>query len=138
MAWAHWRRPPKPRRPSRLQRGGAPKTYSYTEPNEDAALFAIGDGGTLIAVADGHFGASGSEAMTEFLLASYAERWTRSEPLGLMESTWHEDALESVYQCGRAVLTRAAEMGVPPAPSTLSLALARPEEETLFWLSAER
>ncbi len=119
-----------------LSRGGAPKTYSYTEPNEDAALFALGDGGTLIAVADGHFGASGSEAMTEFLLTSCAERWTGAEPLGLIERGWNEVALETVYQCGRAVLARAAEIGVPPAPSTLSIALARPDEGILFWLSA--
>jgi serine/threonine protein phosphatase PrpC len=119
-----------------LSRGGAPNTYSYTEPNEDTALFALGDGGALIAVADGHFGASGSEAITEFLLTSCAERWTGAEPLGPTERAWNEIALETVYQCGRTVLARAAEIGVPPAPSTLSIALARPGEGTLFWLSA--
>ena len=119
-----------------LSRGGALKTYSHTEPNEDAALFALGQGGSLIAVADGHSGASGSEAMAAHLLESCAESWTRAGKPEFQESSWEEVALETVYACGRAVLARSAEIGVPPAPSTLSIALARPDEDLLFWLSA--
>ena len=49
-------------------KGGAMKTYSHLDPNEDAACFAIGDGGMLVAVADGHDGASGAEAAVRALL----------------------------------------------------------------------
>ena len=45
-----------------LSRGGARKTYSYTDPNEDCVAFAIGEGGQLIVAADGHHGELGSEA----------------------------------------------------------------------------
>ena len=119
-----------------LSRGGALKTYSHTEPNEDAALFALGDGGSLIAVADGHSGASGSEAIAAYLLEACAADWTRAGKLDFQEAGWEEVSLETVYACGRAVLSRAAQMGVPPAPSTLSVALARPDQDVLFWLSA--
>ena len=119
-----------------LSRGGALKTYSHTEANEDTALFALGAGGSLVAVADGHSGASGSEAIANYLLQSCAEPWTAEEAPGFDDSTWPQTALDTVYASGRAVLERAAEIGVPPAPSTLSVALARPDLDTLFWLSA--
>lgn len=118
-----------------LSRGGAEKTYSHTEANEDAALFALGEGGSLIAVADGHYGASGSEAILEFL-STRASDWTRSAALGFDADTWQNTALDTLHACGRAVLSRAAELGLPPAPSTLSLALVRPGEDLLAWFCA--
>ncbi|MFP6641730.1 MAG: protein phosphatase 2C domain-containing protein [Myxococcota bacterium] len=119
-----------------LSRGGAEKTYSHTEVNEDAAVFALGEGGSLIAVADGHFGASGSEAIVEFLLSTHAPEWTGPGALGHDSDSWQNTALDTLHACGRAVLSRAGELGLPPAPSTLSLALVRPAEDTLAWLCA--
>ena len=119
-----------------LSRGGAEKTYAHTEVNEDAAVFALGEGGSLIAVADGHFGASGSEAILECLLSMHAPEWTGPGTLGFDSDTWQNTALDTLHACGRAVLSRAAELGLPPAPSTLSLALVRPAEDTLAWLCA--
>ena len=119
-----------------LSRGGASKTYSYTEPNEDVAFFALGDGGSLIAVADGHFGASGSEALLDFLSSSRAPEWTAPGPLGHDTRSWQAHSLQTLHACGRAILNRAAELGLPPAPSTLSIALIRPEEDQVAWVSA--
>ncbi|MDX1648907.1 MAG: hypothetical protein R3263_03550, partial [Myxococcota bacterium] len=39
-----------------ISMGGAPKSYAHTDPNEDAAAFALGASGRLVAVADGHRG----------------------------------------------------------------------------------
>lgn len=119
-----------------LTRGGAQKTYSHTELNEDAAVFALGEGGALIAVADGHHGASGSEAIVDWLLSSYAEEWTGPAALAHDAGSWRNTGLDLLYECGQAVLSRAGELGVPPAPSTLSVALARPAEDKLAWISA--
>ncbi len=114
-----------------LSRGGARKTYNHTEPNEDAALFALGDGGALIAVADGHHGASGSEAALEDLLQRTAPEWTAAGTVVGSNEAWQEMALDALLACNRAVLARAAELKVAPAPTTLALALVRPAEALL-------
>jgi serine/threonine protein phosphatase PrpC len=118
-----------------LSRGGAAKTYGHTEPNEDAVYFARGKGGWLLAVADGHHGSSGSEAVVDHIASSLAADWTGCASLGFDPRTWKECSLDVLHDCGRAVLRRAAETGVPPAPTTLSLALARPGESALGWIS---
>ena len=59
-----------------ISRGGAPKAYRYRDPNEDAALFAQGEGGILLAVADGHGGCDAAEIVADKLLASFAPEWT--------------------------------------------------------------
>ncbi len=51
-----------------LSVGGFRKSYRHTDPNEDAAAFACGEGGLVVAVADGHGGAVASEAALERLL----------------------------------------------------------------------
>jgi serine/threonine protein phosphatase PrpC len=118
-----------------LSRGGAAKTYGHTEPNEDAVSFARGKGGWLLAVADGHHGSSGSEAVIDHIASSLAADWTGDAALGFDSRTWQECSLDVLHDCGRAVLRRAAETGVAPAPTTLSLALARPGESALGWIS---
>ena len=59
-----------------ISRGGAAKAYRYRDPNEDTALFAQGEGGVLLAVADGHGGCQAAEVVTDKLLASFASEWT--------------------------------------------------------------
>ena len=114
-----------------LSRGGARKTYDHTEPNEDAALFALGEAGALIAVADGHHGASGSETALEYLLANTAAAWTAPGTVVGSAAAWREMALDALLACNRAILERSAKTSLPPAPTTLSLALARPGEDLL-------
>ena len=59
-----------------ISRGGAAKVYRYRDPNEDTALFARGEGGILLAVADGHGGCDAAEMALGKLLASFAPGWT--------------------------------------------------------------
>jgi len=118
-----------------LSRGGAAKTYGHTDLNEDAVYFAQGDGGWLLAVADGHHGASGAEAVIQHIATQLAPSWTGSAELGFDAPTWEECSLDVLHDCGRAVLRRAAELGIGPAPTTLSLALVRPGESGLAWIS---
>jgi len=114
-----------------LCRGGAAKTYSHTDPNEDAVLFALGPGGALVAVADGHHGASGSAAVLEYLEREIAEAWTAESCDAITIDTWSELALDIFAACNHAVLERAGREGLSPAPTTLSWALYRQREGLL-------
>jgi hypothetical protein len=116
-----------------LCRGGARKTYEYTEPNEDAVLFALGEGGWLAAVADGHHGASGAEAALEHLESELAPGWTGASAVATSADDWAELARNALLACNHAVLSRGAELGIPPAPTTLSIALVRPNEQLIAW-----
>ena len=74
-----------------LSRGGAPKSYRYRDPNEDAALFVEGEGGILLAVADGHGGCDAAETAVEKLLARFAPAWTAPRRTGAargLERVW--------------------------------------------------
>ncbi len=65
-----------------LSRGGARKTYSHTDPNEDCVAFATGAGGQLVVATDGHHGELGSEAAVQTILDEFAEPWTaRNAPM---------------------------------------------------------
>jgi hypothetical protein len=116
-----------------LSRGGAAKTYSHTEPNEDACLFALGAGGALIAVADGHHGAMGSKIAVSHLLEEFAERWTDESSID-SESLLNEceKALDGIEL---AIIAEAERCALPPSPTTLSFSLARPAEDLLVHVS---
>lgn len=118
-----------------ISRGGAAKTYPYTDPNEDAAFFALGRAGTLIAVADGHWGSRGSEQVLEHLLTHHATAWT-DEPAALPGAdAWRAAALDALVAANDALLDDAERRSFQPAPSTLSLALARPGDDLLLHAS---
>jgi serine/threonine protein phosphatase PrpC len=131
-----------------LSRGGARKTYDHVEPNEDAVLFAYAEhlgqveparveparpGGLLVAVADGHHGSSGSQAALEHIEAEVAPRWTAAAPGIEGEPAWTAAVLEVLVECNDAVLARAGALGIPSAPTTLSLALVRPSEDLFVY-----
>jgi len=107
-----------------ISRGGARKTYPHTDPNEDAALFVLGEGGVLAAVADGHHGARGAAAALACLRDALPSRWLAAAP----RQDWEAEAIEALGLANHAVLAEAAERQLPPAPTTLSLALVRPRE----------
>ena len=115
-------------------RGGARKTYSYTDPNEDAVCFAFGPQGALVAVADGHHGARGAERAIEWLLANRAAEWTSSEA-AVSSAAWCEDAKSVLRAVHREVIAQGRELGVDPAPTTLSLALVRPADDLVLHAS---
>lgn len=118
-----------------LSRGGARKTYDHTDPNEDCAAFALGEGGTLVIAADGHHGALGSEAATDALLGELAERVTRKAPPTTSADAWRELAFEALLCANRAVLEIAGKNGLRPAPTTLVMAVLRPAEDLLLHAS---
>ncbi len=111
-----------------LSRGGAHKLYAHQEPNEDAVLFARGEGGALIAVADGHHGASGSEQVVEWLRDRRASAWLGAPGPPADEETWRREVLGCLGEMDRDIAAGARKAGLMAAPTTLSLAVARPAE----------
>ena len=118
-----------------ISRGGARKTYSYTDPNEDAVAFALGPGGELAIAADGHHGELGSEAAIRRILETVAEPWTAERPPVGHREHWRDQGLGALMDANRAVLEIAATYELPPAPTTFTLALVRPDEDLFLYLS---
>lgn len=112
-----------------LSRGGAPKTYDHTDPNEDATLAARGRRGILLAVADGHGGEEGSEIALRAVLELAGGAWCAGEHFE--ETSWRRDALEVLAAAGDAILRAPGAARSRPARTTLSLCVARPEEGIL-------
>lgn len=118
-----------------LSRGGARKTYSHTDPNEDCVAFSLGEGGGLAIAADGHHGELGSEAAVERLLEGFANRWTSAAAAAPDASGWQNQAVEALLEANRAILEVAARNQLPPAPTTFVASLVRPEEDLLLTMS---
>jgi serine/threonine protein phosphatase PrpC len=118
-----------------LSRGGARKTYSYTDPNEDCVAFAWGPGGQMVLAADGHHGELGSEAAVHTILEEVAEGWTATEAPVHERGDWTQQGLEALMRVNRAILEVAGKTQLPPAPTTFVLALVRPEDDLLLHLS---
>lgn len=118
-----------------LSRGGAKKTYSYTDPNEDCVGFAEGEGGFLIVAADGHHGDHGSEAAVQCILETFAPAWTGASAVAQDDDAWIDQGYQALLMANHAILEVAGNMHVPPAPTTFVLALARPAEDRLLALS---
>jgi hypothetical protein len=118
-----------------LSRGGARKTYSHTDPNEDCVAFALGDGGQLVIAADGHHGELGSEAAVQALLEQFAGDWTASHPPVQGEDAWRQQGLDALIAANRAILEIAGHNQLPPAPATFVVALLRPADDLLLHLS---
>lgn len=118
-----------------LSRGGARKTYSHTDPNEDCVAFALGERGSLVVAADGHHGELGSEAAVEVFLDRFATTWTSNAPPAEGESDWRSQALDALLEANRAILEVAGRNQLPPAPTTFVAALVRPGDDLLVTLS---
>jgi len=117
-----------------LSRGGAAKSYRHRDANEDAALFAEGAGGILLAVADGHGGCDAAEAALDRLLASFAPAWTAAATPELRES-WTDQAPNVLAGLNEAILERVALGGPDTARTTLAFALLRPADDLLAFAS---
>ncbi len=118
-----------------LSRGGARKTYSHTDPNEDCVAFALGRGGQLAVVADGHHGEHGSEAAVRTVLERYAARWTDERDPAGDESAWRREAISALLDANRAILDVAGRSELPPAPTTFAFALLRPADDRCLHVS---
>jgi len=118
-----------------LSRGGAGKTYYYTDPNEDCVAFALGAGGQLLIAADGHHGAHGSEHAVRAILKEFAGPWTAEHAPATGAEAWREQALDALECANRAILEIAGQLTLAPAPTTLVVALMRPGDDLLLHLS---
>jgi serine/threonine protein phosphatase PrpC len=113
--------------------GGAEKAYAHTDPNEDAALFAIGEAGTLIAVADGHRGFEAAEVSLEHIAANPAPHWTAKG--GVDADTWRRQVLAVLSDAHEQVRSEVGRHGGAAPRTTLALALVLPEAGCLLHAS---
>jgi serine/threonine protein phosphatase PrpC len=118
-----------------LSRGGARKTYSHTDPNEDCVAFAVGDGGQVVIAADGHHGELGSEAAVEAILDGFASDWTAATTPTISEADWRAIGIKALLASNRAILEVAGRNQLPPAPTTFVVSLVRPADDLLLSLS---
>lgn len=109
-----------------LSRGGAPKTYSYQDPNEDACAFAFAGDALFAAVADGHWGAAGAVLALERLLTRHVPGWLAPATEGLAER-WRAGATDLVLDLNTALVGESTA-GDLPGRTTLTLCVARPRE----------
>ena len=110
-----------------ISRGGARKTYHYKHPNEDAAAFAIGEGGTLAVVADAHGGRDASEIAVEALLRDAAAEWTAASAEAVM-ADWQNRVRAAIAGVHREILQAIGRGTVETSRTTLAFALARPAD----------
>ena len=118
-----------------LSRGGAPKTYRYQDPNEDACLFAYEGESWLVAVADGHWGAAGSAIALERIVEQHAPRWLAPPALAAasLEGRWVDEAPEVLADLNHTLLAAGGEDLV--GRTTLALCVC-PEGGNLLVLAA--
>ena len=114
-----------------ISMGGAKKTYAHTDPNEDGALFAVGDAGILLAVADGHRGFEASEVVLEHLLAHPGPQWVESG--GVTPETWNRHALAAICDANEEILRERLDTEMGTSRTTLCLALALPGADALLY-----
>jgi len=113
-----------------ISMGGARKAYAHTDPNEDAAAFALGRAGALLAVADGHRGFEASEVLLEHLLHHPAPQWT--EPGGVTAEAWTRHALAVLCDANAEILRERLHSEHGDARTTLALALVLPAQGLLL------
>jgi serine/threonine protein phosphatase PrpC len=117
-----------------LSQGGAKKRYPHTDPNEDAAGFALGESGTLLVVADGHSGREAAEVAVTGLLRQADALFSVSAEAA--REQWATTALEILAAAHAAILARVASGGRDTARTTLAMALVRPSDDLLAFASA--
>ena len=115
-----------------ISRGGYRKAYPHRDPNEDAAAYAIGAQGMLLAVADGHGGHEAAEQALATLLERFAGAWTGAGALG---PAWEEQARGALERLHAEIVGRGSRDGNPEARTTLALAVTRPDEGLLGFAS---
>jgi len=112
-----------------LSQGGFKKRYSHTDPNEDAAAFALGEAGVLLAVADGHNGRDAAELAIDELMLRAGALLTRDE--NTAEEWWQKNALVTIGAIQTALVSRVAQGVRGHSRTTLALALVLPGEDLL-------
>lgn len=114
-----------------ISRGGAGKRYEYTDPNEDATGFAFGEGGSVLVVADGHYGCYGAEHAVKMAIEQFAPTWTAATTPYTDDNAWVRAGLEALVAINNGVIVDAETRNLPDAPTTLSIAVLRAAEGRL-------
>ena len=117
-----------------LSRGGAPKRYRHRDPNEDVSGFVNGEGGSLVAVADGHGGCDAAEIAVDRLVTRYAPLWTAATAPGI-DAVWESTARAAFADVNQMILQRAARDGANAARTTLAFAIVRRSDDLLLFAS---
>jgi len=116
-----------------LSQGGFHKRYSHTDPNEDAAAFALGDAGVLLAVADGHNGCDAAEmAIDQLVLRAGALLARERNATG---DWWQTAFLDTIGVIQTALVSRVAQGVRGHSRTTLALALLLPRQDLLAFAS---
>ncbi len=116
-----------------LSQGGFKKRYSHTDPNEDAAAFALGEAGVLLAVADGHNGCDAAEATLDELMRRASTLLTRNA--NPTDDWWTKAALETIGAIQTSLVSQVAQGVRGHSRTTLALALVLPGEDLLAFAS---
>ncbi len=110
--------------------GGREKAYPHRDPNEDAALFAYGEAGLLVAVADGHRGFEAAEVALDHLSAHPAGHWTDQGEVDAR--SWERHVLAVLCDANEQILRELTNTEKQGARTTLALALALPGRDLLL------
>ena len=116
-----------------LSQGGFKKRYPHTDPNEDAAAFALGEAGILLAVADGHNGCDAAESAIDELMLRAGALLTRDS--NTVNVWWNQFALETIGSIQTALVSRVAQGLRGHSRTTLALALVLPGDDLLAFAS---
>ena len=112
-----------------LSQGGFAKRYQHTDPNEDAAAFALGGSGLLLAVADGHNGCDAAELAIDELMLRSGALLARDRKADA--GWWQNVALETFGAIQTALVARIAQGVRGHSRTTLALALVLPDQDLL-------
>lgn len=118
-----------------LSIGGAKKIRGSADPNEDSVGFAEAEGGTLLVVADGHWGRDAAEVVVDRVLSRRAPEWT-AKTADALSADWPSLAVEALVDAHAAIVEHVARGGSPDARTTLALALLRPDQDLLAYAAA--
>jgi serine/threonine protein phosphatase PrpC len=116
-----------------LSQGGFKKRYSHTDPNEDAAAFALGEAGVLLAVADGHNGCNAAELAVDELMLRAGALLTSDR--NTADAWWNNTFTETIGAIQTALISRAAQGVHGHSRTTLAMALVIPGEDMLAFAS---
>ncbi len=116
-----------------LSQGGFRKRYPHTDPNEDAAAFALGEAGVLLAVADGHNGCEAAESAIGELLRRSGALLARGAEAS--DDGWRRRALETFGAIQTELASRVAQGVRGHSRTTLALALVLPDANQLAFAS---
>ena len=111
-----------------IARGWQPKPYPYLDPNEDVTAAVVGDGATLLIVADGHRGHEASRAAVTTVLRRFGES---PPPAHLTD----DELIELFHAAGQAVLAANQGLRAPRGDSRTTLVVALLARGRLQWAS---